>query len=255
MGPSVRQFLHDDQPGAVIPVSYTHLVYRDRMRAVESVMQKQKAIVTGGGDQDVLATCPEGMDALVQLVVVRGGKMIGSEHFVLEHAGDEPAGEVLESFLLQYYGTENPPPKEILLAGELPEGETMAHLLSEIKGSKVILRTPKRGEKHQMVELAQKNVADAAIKRRKKLNRSHERTIGALQELQAALGLEKLPRRIEGYDISNTQGALSVEMCIRDRDRLRRAEAKRKEAPWLSKNIGPTRRCFAKWCCAPIPRF
>ena len=207
----VMEDLNRQMREAALEMNYERAaVYRDRMRAVESVMQKQKAIVTGGGDQDVLATCPEGLDALVQLVVVRGGKMIGSEHFVLEHAGDEPAGEVLESFLLQYYGTENPPPKEILLAGELPEGETMAHLLSEIKGSKVILRTPKRGEKHQMVELAQKNVADAAIKRRKKLNRSHERTIGALQELQAALGLEKLPRRIEGYDISNTQGALSV---------------------------------------------
>ena len=86
----------------------------------------------------------------------------------------------------------------------------MAQLLSEIRGGKVMLRTPQRGEKHQMVELAQKNAADAAAKRRKRLSRSHERTIGALEELQSALGLETLPRRIEGYDISNTQGALSV---------------------------------------------
>jgi excinuclease ABC subunit C len=207
----VMEDLNRQMREAALQMNYERAaVYRDRMRAVETVMQKQKAIIAGGGDQDVLATCPEGVDALVQLVVVRGGKMIGSEHFVLERAGDEPAGEVLESFLLQYYGADNPPPREILLAGELPESAAMAQLLSEIRGGKVVLRTPQRGEKHQMVELAQKNAADAAAKRRKRLSRSHERTIGALEELQSALGLETLPRRIEGYDISNTQGALSV---------------------------------------------
>ncbi len=185
-------------------------VYRDRMRALDQVMQKQKAIVTGGGDQDVLATIRQGDDALVQILMVRGGKMIGSETHVLERAGDEAPEQVLCSFMLQYYGEDSVPPRDILVGVMPEESETLASLLSERRGGKVEISMPRRGEKRQMVDMAMKNVSDAAIKREKQQQSSQSRTIGALNELSRVLNLDVFPMRIEGYDISNTQGAQSV---------------------------------------------
>ena len=91
-------------------------VYRDRIRAVEAVMQKQKAISTAQGDQDIVAAMPHEADAMVQLMFVRSGRLIGSERFTLEGAGDEPMGDVLTQFILQYYDLENMPPQDLLLS-------------------------------------------------------------------------------------------------------------------------------------------
>ncbi|MBO4298015.1 MAG: excinuclease ABC subunit UvrC [Clostridia bacterium] len=207
----VRAELTEKMREAALSLNYERAaVYRDRLAAVESVMQKQKAIVTGGGDQDVLAALPCGDDAIVQIVMVRGGKMIGSESHVLERAGDEPPEEVLTSFMLQYYSEESVPPREILVSHLMEDADTLSQLLTERRGSKVAVTKPQRGEKRQMVEMAVKNAGDAALKREKQLTNSRLRTIGALEELQEALGLDVFPRRIEGYDISNTQGAQSV---------------------------------------------
>lgn len=185
-------------------------VYRDRLKAVDQVMEKQKAIVTGGGDQDVLVSYGQGGDALVQMMMIRGGKLIGSEMHVLERAGDEPAERVLCSFMLQYYSEDSVPPHDILV-GALPEdSDALSELLSERRGGKVTISMPKRGEKRQLVEMAVKNVSDAAAKREKQMERSRSRTIGALEELKQVLDLRTIPMRIEGYDISNTQGAQSV---------------------------------------------
>ncbi len=185
-------------------------VYRDRLRAVELLAEKQKASVTGGGDQDILAALTRGDDGIVQVVTVRGGRMIGSDSHVLENAGDETISDILTSFMLQYYGEDSLPPREILLSDPPEDMETLSQLLTERRGSKVNLLLPQRGEKRRLVALAQKNVLDAADKRMKQLTNSRARTIGALEELADVLGLEKPPRRIEGYDISNTQGAQSV---------------------------------------------
>ena len=185
-------------------------LYRDRIRAVESVMQKQKAISTSQIDQDIIAALPHDADAMVQLMFVRSGRMIGSERFTLEGAADEPLGEILTQFMLQYYGPENMPPREILLSASPPEHDVIEQLLSEQHGQRTYILTPQRGEKLKLVRMAVKNLKDEAKKLDRKNANSRARTIGALEELQAALGLERLPRRIEGYDISNTQGALSV---------------------------------------------
>ena len=188
--------------------------YRDRIRAVESVMQKQKAITTSGSNQDIIAVTPEHTDALIQLMYIRSGRLIGSEHFVLERAGDELPGEVLTQFMLQYYTHDNPPPSEILLSHMPPEAETLERLLGELSGRRVYIQMPRRGEKLSLVNMALKNIRDEAAKRSKRLSRSYERTIGAMEELQQVLGLEKTPRRVEGYDISNTQGAQSVAAMV-----------------------------------------
>lgn len=173
-------------------------------------MQKQKAISTGGGDQDIIAVMHHDADAMVQLMFVRSGRLIGSERFTLEGAGDEPAGEILTQFILQYYSPENMPPQEILLSSEPPERIVIEQLLTELHTRRVYISTPRRGEKFKLVRMALKNLREEMEKQDKRMQSSHARTIGALEELQAVLGLENLPRRIEGYDISNTQGAQSV---------------------------------------------
>ena len=185
-------------------------LYRDRIRAVEAVMQKQKAISTAQADQDIIAVLPHEADAMVQLMFVRSGRMIGSERFTLEGAADEPLGEILTQFMLQYYGPEITPPREILLSHTPPEHDVIEQLLTEQHGARTYILTPRRGEKLKLVGMAVKNLKDEAKKLDRKNASSHARTIGALETLQALLNLPTLPRRIEGYDISNTQGALSV---------------------------------------------
>ena len=185
-------------------------VYRDRLMAVDSVMQKQKAVVAGGGDQDALAALKRGDDALVEVMTIRGGKLIGSEHHVLERAGDEAEEDIIASFLTQYYSEDNMPAREVLVSAMPPGEEALSQWLTNLRGGRVTLSHPQRGEKKQLVDMALKNAQDAAEKRERQILSSRERTIGALEELAQALSLDAPPRRIEGYDISNTQGAYSV---------------------------------------------
>ncbi len=185
-------------------------VCRDRIRAVESLMQKQKAISTSFTDRDVIAAMPHDADAMVVLLYIRGGRMIGSESFTLDGAGDESMGEVLTQFMLQYYSAENIPPTEILLSSEPPERRVIEELLSEPAGRRVYLNAPMRGDKVKLVRMAMKNARDICQKLDRKAENSYARTLGAARELGEVLGLPETPRRIEGYDISNTQGAQSV---------------------------------------------
>lgn len=185
-------------------------LYRDRIRAVEAVMQKQKAISTAQGDQDVIATAPYGADAIVQLMIVRSGRLIGAEHFVFDGAAEDEPAEVLTQFILQYYGKDNMPPQELIVNVDPPEKDVLEQLLTELHGRRVYVIAPRRGDKVKLVNMALKNLRDEAAKRDTRLSRTRERTVGAMEELANALGLDKPPRRIEGYDISNTQGVLSV---------------------------------------------
>lgn len=191
-------------------------VYRDRINAVKQILEKQKADGRITSDQDVLAVLYEGEDALVQLMNVREGKLIGSEQFVLDRAADEAEGSILLSFILQYYGSERVPPKELLLSAMPEDADTLSLLLSELSPgrTKVRILTPQRGEKHHLMELAYKNLREAAVKRKKKLESSFMRTEGALIELASVIGLSQPPHRIEGFDISNTQGAQSVASMV-----------------------------------------
>ena len=185
-------------------------LYRDRIRAVEAVMQKQKAISTRADDRDVIAVLRHDADAIVELLYIRSGRLIGSENFTLEGAGDEEPGEILTQFILQYYTPENLPPTELILSADPPEKAVIEELLTELHGRRTYLFTPLRGDKLKLVRMALKNARDLAEKLDKRSAASRERTVGAAEELAEALGLSAYPRRIEGYDISNTQGVLSV---------------------------------------------
>ena len=185
-------------------------LYRDRIRAVQSIMQKQKAISTAQDDRDVIAVLHHEADAIVEMLYIRSGRLIGSENFTLQGAGDEAPGEILTQFMLQYYSPENLPPTEIILSADPPEKAVVEELLSELLGRRTYIFTPMRGDKMKLVRMAMKNARDIAEKLDKKNASSQERTIGAARELAEVLGLDFYPRRIEGYDISNTQGAQSV---------------------------------------------
>ncbi|MGN0995716.1 MAG: excinuclease ABC subunit UvrC [Candidatus Ventricola sp.] len=187
---------------------------RDRIRDVQRLMERQKAINVRGGDQDILACAGDEIDRMVEVVFVRGGHMIGAEHYCLEGAGDQTCAQALTQFILQFYDDGREPASEVLCM-ELPEqAEDVERVLCDRKGARVTLREPQRGAKHQLVELALKNARDALAKRNAHLARQQERTTGACAALAAAVGMDTVPRRIEGYDISNTQGELSVASMV-----------------------------------------
>ncbi|MGN0794314.1 MAG: excinuclease ABC subunit UvrC [Aristaeellaceae bacterium] len=188
---------------------------RDRIRDIEGLMERQIAIQTDRSEQDIIALAQDGLDAMVHIFYVRGGRMIGGDHFALPREGSEEPGEVLAGFLTQYYEDGNLIPRNVLVQA-LPDGsrEQLEAWLRQQKGSAVTLLTPKRGEKHDLVLLAAKNAADALEKRNAKAAVREERTTGAAAALGRALGLSQPPRRIEGYDISNTQGVLSVASMV-----------------------------------------
>ncbi len=187
---------------------------RDRIRGVQNLMERQKAINVRGGDQDILACVSDGIDAMVEVVYVRGGHMIGAESYALEGAGDQSVAQVLSQFILQFYDDGREPASEVLCL-QLPEqAADVERVLSDRRGARVSLREPQRGTKHKLVELAVKNATDALQKRNAHLSRQRERTIGACEALAAAVGMDHTPRRIEGYDISNTQGVLSVASMV-----------------------------------------
>ena len=190
-------------------------VLRDKIRDVEGLMERQIAIQTAKAEQDIIALAQDGLDAMAQVIYVRGGRMIGGDSFTLAREGSENPGEVLASFLTQYYEDGNLIPRHVLVQS-LPEGalEGLEGWLRQQKGSAVSLATPKRGEKHDLILLAAKNAADALEKRNTRAAVREERTTGACAALAEALGLDTPPRRIEGYDISNTQGLLSVAAMV-----------------------------------------
>ena len=198
---------------------------RDRIRDAQGLLERQKAINVRGGDQDILACVSDGIDAMVEVVYVRGGRMIGTENYALEGAGDQSCAQVLAPFMMQFYDDGRSPASEVLCL-ELPEqAEDLEQALSARRGAKVTLREPQRGEKHKLVELALKNAQDALQKRNAHLSRQRERTLGACEALGEVIGMDHPPRRIEGYDISNTQGAQSVGSMVVAID----GEAARKE--------------------------
>ncbi len=188
---------------------------RDKIRDVEGLMERQIAIQTDRSEQDIIALAQDGLDAMVHIFYVRGGRMLGGDHFALPREGSEDPGEVLAEFITQYYEDGNLIPRHVLVQA-LPEGsrEQLEQWLRQQKGAAVNLATPQRGEKHDLVLLAAKNAADALEKRNARASIREERTTGAAAALGRALGLEKPPRRIEGYDISNTQGVLSVASMV-----------------------------------------
>ena len=187
-------------------------MYRDRIAGVKKIMEKQKITNTGVGDSDVIAFSRAMDEALVQVFFIRGGKLSGREHFLINAPDYIDRSGIMTQFVKQFYSGTAYIPRELILEEELiPEEEpAIIELLENMRGSKVTITVPQKGEKNKMVELAARNAAITFERMGERLKKEQRQTIGALEEIKEALGLDRLPSRIEAYDISNTQGFESV---------------------------------------------
>jgi excinuclease ABC subunit C len=201
---------------------------RDRLQAVERTLERQEVHAYAGDDFDVLGVAVEPPDACVQLFVVRDGKIVGREHFFLEGAIDAPREEVLASFLRQRYALATDLPPEIVVADEPPERELFETFASERRGSRVSVHVARRGRKRRLAELAARNAEEALGQERVRWLADRGKTERALGELQAALGLESVPKRIECYDVSHVQGTDVVGALVVFEDGRPRKDAYRR---------------------------
>jgi excinuclease ABC subunit C len=203
--------LRQKMDGAAQKLEYEQAaIYRDKIADVQVISDRQVAIQTRSVEQDIIAVAADEIDAVVQLVHIHDGRMEDGQHYLLENQGGDDTAEILSGFLLQYYEEERVIPREVLLQAEPEDIGDLELLLRERRGAAVTLLCPQRGEKRRLVEISQKNAEDVLLKHQQNKQIKFRRTTLAMQELKDALSLPALPRRIEGYDISNTQGSLSV---------------------------------------------
>ncbi len=196
--------------------------YRELMSSVQKIAQKQKITDTAGEDRDVLAVACEEEDAVMQVFFIRGGRLIGRDHFYLKIAKGDSEREILASFIKQFYAGTPYIPSELMLQEEIEEAGVIEEWLTKKRGHRVHIRVPKKGTKEKLVELAQKN-ADMVLKAdRDRLKREEGRTVGAVRELESLLGIKGIVR-MEAYDISNTSGFASVgSMIVYERGKPKR---------------------------------
>ncbi len=218
LGGDTKQLLHDltqqmQEHSARMEFEQAAML-RDKIADIHRMMEKQHAIQTKDTEQDLIAAVSEQEDALVQITHIRGGKMEGSRSFVMEGCGYDDLSDLMGSFLTQYYDDEHLIPHEILVDPLPKDVETLLEWLRGKRGGAVSLLLPQRGAKRQMMDLCQKNARDAITKHSMNKQVRFRRTTGAMRELQEVLGLPTLPLRIEGYDISNTQGDQSVAAMV-----------------------------------------
>lgn len=188
--------------------------YRDQLKAIESIVAKQKVISTADTDQDVIAFAREQGDACVQVFFIRHGKLIGREYFMLDGAEDETDDAILSEFLTQFYEDAAYIPKEVLLPHEVEEAQVIAEWLKQKRSTKVAIRVPRRGRKRELVEMATDNARDTLSALRQQWAADRSKHVEAMSELQEALNLPGPPARIECYDISHTQGKQTVASMV-----------------------------------------
>ena len=190
-------------------------IYRDRLKAIRSLFERQR--VAGGtiGTADLIGVAVEGADANAQVFQVRDGILAERQSFYLENQAERDPAEVAEEFIGQYYSASPSMPRTIIVGPYLRErAELLSQALSEKRGSPVEVRAAERGDKRKLRELAERN-AKLALDQ-DKLRREHRRArrVESLSALQAALGMEELPVRIEGFDISNIGGEHTVASMV-----------------------------------------
>ncbi len=207
--------------------------YRDLIQSIHDCMRRQNVTASSEEDIDIAAISkgafsengePVSEDAVVQIFFIRGGKLIGREHYLLRlsltNEGESPLGH----FLSQYYSGTPFIPKEILIPDEIPEMGLLSEMLSEKKGSSVSIKAPKRGSRARLISLAEKNADLILSKDKERLKAEEGRTIGAVKEIATLLGLSGIVR-MEAYDISNTSGFLSVgSMVVFENGRPKRSD-------------------------------
>lgn len=187
---------------------------RDSINSIQKLIARQKVISTGGEDQDIIALVTDNINSCVELFFIRGGKLIGQEHFFLENSYADNMDESLQGFILQYYQSAPHIPKEILLSSDIAEMDIVESWLRQKRGTKVKISHPQRGERKLLVEMAAKNAELVLRQLKLKMEADEEKASEELSELQKAAMISKIPRRIEAYDISNIQGHHTVASLV-----------------------------------------
>lgn len=198
--------------------------YRELLKAVKQVAQKQKITSSDSEDKDIIAMASDGEDAVVQVFFIRDGKLIGRDHFHVTVGSEDTTPQVLSTFIKQFYAGTPFIPRELMLQEEIGEAEVIAEWLAQKRGQKVYIHVPKKGTKEKLVELAAQNAHMVLSQDKEKIKREEGRTIGALKEIGGLLGLEEL-KRVEAYDISNISGFESVgSMVVYEKGKPKRSD-------------------------------
>lgn len=183
---------------------------RDQIQAIEQVIERQRVVSSSMDDQDAIAFARRDGETCVQVFFIRGGKLVGREYFLMDGAEDVEAQEILASFIKQFYDHAAYVPPEILLPANVDEAGLIEQWLRDKRGTKVVLRVPRRGPKRELVDMVLENAAQTLDHLMAKEQLEKDRAEAALDDLQAHLGLGATPLRIEAYDISNIQGAVAT---------------------------------------------
>jgi excinuclease ABC subunit C len=184
--------------------------YRDQLRAIETIADRQKVLMHSRDDQDLIAYSRSSHDVYVEVAYIRQGKMVGHDGHALEGAGDAPEAELLRGFLLQYYGSATHIPRTVILPGAVEEPGLVADWLGQRRQGPVAIEVPQRGRKRALVQQLAETAREELEQLRIQADYDRSRTEPMLTALAEALDLPSPPRRIECYDISNIQGSSAV---------------------------------------------
>ena len=213
--------------------------YRDLINSIRRIGERQKITTYGEEDRDIIAVAMDEsedlreQDAVVQVFFMRGGRLIGRDHFFLRVARGDTKAQVLSSFLKQFYAGTPFIPAEIMMQTEIEDGEIIEDWLTARRKQRVHIRVPKKGTKEKLVELAKENAWMVLSKDRERIKREEGRTIGAVKEIEDWLGLKDIVR-MEAYDISNISGFESVgPMVVYEKGKPKRSDYRKFKIKWV----------------------
>lgn len=207
--------------------------YRELIKSVGKIAQKQKITGTVGEEKDVIALAVDERDAVAQVFFIRESKLIGRDHFYLTVPPSDTREQVLSSFLKQYYAGTPFIPKELMIQDEIEDAAIIEEWLSGKKGQRVHIRVPKKGTKEKLVEMAAHNAELVLSQDRERIKREEGRTIGAMKEVAGWMGLTGITR-IEAYDISNISGFDSVgSMIVYEKGKPKRSDYRKFRIKWV----------------------
>ena len=213
--------------------------YRDLIHSIRRIGERQKITTYGEEDRDIIAVAMDEsedlreQDAVVQVFFMRGGRLIGRDHFFLRVARGDTKAQVLSSFLKQFYAGTPFIPAEIMMQTEIEDGGIIEDWLSARRKQRVHIRVPKKGTKEKLVELAKENAWMVLSKDRERIKREEGRTIGAVKEIEDWLGLKDIVR-MEAYDISNISGFESVgSMVVYEKGKPKRSDYRKFKIKWV----------------------
>ena len=212
---------------------------RDLINSIRRIGERQKITTYGEEDRDIIAVAMDEsedlreQDAVVQVFFMRGGRLIGRDHFFLRVARGDTKAQVLSSFLKQFYAGTPFIPAEIMMQTEIEDGEIIEDWLTARRKQRVHIRVPKKGTKEKLVELAKENAWMVLSKDRERIKREEGRTIGAVKEIEDWLGLKDIVR-MEAYDISNISGFESVgSMVVYEKGKPKRSDYRKFKIKWV----------------------